>query len=63
MFQNHLQQQLHRNHMGIEKTHLLVRKSVCWRNMNTDVDNTNGCKHRREHYLINHVQANRGGKF
>ena len=31
--------QLHSNHMGIEKTRLLVYKSVYWVNMNADIEN------------------------
>ena len=30
--------QLHRNPMGIEKMHLLPRKSVYWINMNADIE-------------------------
>ena len=35
-----LQKQLHNNHMDAEKRRLLVCKSVCWLNINTDVQNT-----------------------
>ena len=31
--------QLQRNHMGIEKTRLLVHESVYWVNMNADIEN------------------------
>ena len=40
ILQNQIVQQLHSNHMGIEKKRLPVRKSVYWPNMNTDIERT-----------------------
>ena len=31
--------QLHTNHMGIEKTRLLVHESIYWININDDIEN------------------------
>ena len=39
---NQILEQLHSNHMDIDKTRLLVRESVCWFNMNTDIKNIEG---------------------
>ena len=33
-------EQLHTNHMGIEKMHLLIRESAYWVNMNANIEQT-----------------------
>ena len=38
--QKQILQQLHSNHMAIEKMKLLVHESVYWLNMNEDIENT-----------------------
>ena len=39
VLQKHALQQLHINHMGIEKTKLLVHDSLYWIGMNADIEN------------------------
>ena len=38
--QKHILQQLHSNHLGIEKTRLLVHGLVYWVNVNADIEKT-----------------------
>ena len=40
LLQKQILEQLHSNYMGIKKTHLLVKESVYWVNMNTNIEQT-----------------------
>ena len=40
LLQRQILDQLHSNHMIIEKTHLLTRESVYWINMNPNIEQT-----------------------
>ena len=38
LLQRQILEHLHSNHMGVKKTYLLARESVCWINMNADMN-------------------------
>ena len=40
LLQMQILEQLHSNHLGTEKTHMLTRESVYWISMNTDIEQT-----------------------
>ena len=40
LLQKQILEQLHNNHMGIERTHLVMGESVYWPNMNVSIKQT-----------------------